>query len=207
MRAAAALVVAVAVAVGAAACRPPPPPVSLTGQWPDRVDPYWRVVERWTRTTRLQAEYQQVLQLSAVFKSPEWRAAHAVKDADTRGLVGEARLERLAQARAEDAGPYEVALLVTTWDRRENDLDRGKRSVWHVVLIDDDGREIEPLEIVRDKRPHFTVRAEFPALDEFATAYVARFPKTRPLLGPGIRALRLRMSSERGGVQLAWVSR
>ena len=71
--------------------------------------------------------------------------------------------------------------MVTTWDRRENDLDRGKKSVWRVVLVDEHGHEIEPLEIVKDKRPTFTVRAEFPALGDFATPYIARFPRTPPL--------------------------
>jgi hypothetical protein len=94
--------------------------------------------------------------------------------------------------------------MVATWDRRENDLDRGKKSVWRIVLIDESGREIEPLEIVRDRRPAFVVRAEFPALGEFATPYIARFPRTTPLFGPNARQVRLRMSSTRGGLEIAW---
>src|SRR6185312_17127156 len=130
--------------------------------------------------------------------------AHAMRDADHRGLTGDARDQRLAQAQADMAGPYEVELMVTTWDRRENDLDRGKRSVWRVVLVDEQGHEIEPLEIVKDKRPTFTVRAEFPALGDFATPYVARFPRTPAILGPSVHALKLRISGERGGVEVAW---
>jgi hypothetical protein len=62
--------------------------------------------------------------------------------------------------------------MVTTWDRRENAIERGKQSVWRVVLIDEAGHEIEPLEIVKDRRPSFVVRAEFPALGELATPYM-----------------------------------
>jgi hypothetical protein len=105
---------------------------------------------------------------------------------------------------AEMAGPYEVELLVTTWDRRENDLDRGKKSVWRIVLVDATGNEIEPLEIVKDKRPTFTLRADYPALGDFATAYIARFPRDKVLLGPDVKAIRLRMSSARGGIELTW---
>ena len=123
-----------------------------------------------------------------------------------RGLVGEAREQRIAQAQAEVAGPYELEIMVTTWDRRENDLDRGKKSVWRVVLIDEDGQEIEPLEIVRTSGPPFVVRAEFPALGDFATPYIARFPRTRPILGPVAKHVRLRMSSKRGGLELDWTS-
>ena len=116
----------------------------------------------------LRGEYQEVLDLAVTFKSPEWRAAHAARDAEHRGLTGDARDQRLAQAQAEMAGPYEVELMVTTWDRRENDLDRGQKSVWRVVLVDEQGREIEPIEIVKDAGRRSSLRSEFPALGDFA---------------------------------------
>jgi hypothetical protein len=194
-------------ALALVACAPKPGPVRLTEEWPAHpVSDYDTVVFNWTRTAVMRGQYQEVLDLAATFKSPEWRAAHASRDADHRNLDGPAREQRLAQAQADMAGPYEIELMVTTWDRRENDLDRGKKSVWRVVLIDDAGHEIEPLEIVRDKRPTFTIRAEFPALGDFATAYVARFPRTPPVLGPSVKAVRLRISGERGGVEVAWAA-
>ena len=165
--------------------------------------PYQRITNDWTRKTNLRGPYQEVLDLAATFKSPEWRTAYATKDADARGLSGAARDARLAQAQADAAGPIEIELLVTTWDRRENDLDRGPKSVWRVRLLDDSGAEIEPLQIVKDKRPAFVVRAEFPAFGDFATAYVASF--ARPKVMP--KSVRVRMSSERGGVQVEWASR
>ena len=187
------------------ACGAAPPPLRLTEDWPQQCGgDYDAITEVYTRRTSMRGEYQEVLQLAATLKSPDWRAAHAARDAEHRGLTGEARAQRCAQAQAEVSGPYEVELMVTTWDRRENDLDRGKRSVWHVVLVDEQGKEIEPLEILRDKRPAFTVRAEFPAFGDFAVAYVVRFPRDEPLLGPNAHALKLRMSSERGGVELEW---
>lgn len=194
-----ALALVVLVACGAA-----PPRVDLGGTWPAQPGDYDEVTERWTRKAELQTSYQQVLELAATLKSPEWRAAHAARDANHRGLTGEARSQRMAQAQAEMAGPYEIELMVTTWDRRENDLDRGKKSVWRVVLVDEQGHEIEPLEIVKDKRPTFTVRADFPAFGDFATAYIARFPRDKQILGPGVRKVELRMSSPRGGVRVLW---
>jgi hypothetical protein len=65
-------------------------------------------------------------------------------------------------------------------------------------MLDDNGTEIEPLEIVRDKRPVLVVRSEFPSMGDFAFAYIAKFPRRDP------KAIRLRMSSERGGVELSW---
>jgi hypothetical protein len=187
------------------ACATKPAPITLCEQWPAHLEhSYDEITLGWTRSAVLRGQYQEVLDLSATFKSPAWRASHAARQADVRGLVGDQRAQHLAQAQADMAGPLEVEMLVTTWDRRENDLDRGKKSVWRVVLVDDQGKEIEPIEIVRDKRPGYTVKAEFPEFGDFTIAYVARFPHDQ-LLGPDAKSLRLRMSSERGAVELQWV--
>lgn len=180
--------------------------IRLDESWPQNASDYRDATERWTRRTTMSTDYQEALKVAAVLKSPEWRLARAARDADHRRLTGPARDAVLAQAKADMAGPYEIELLVTTWDRRENDLDRGKRSVWRVVLVDESGTEIEPLEIVKDKRAPYVLRADFPAFGDFATAYIARFPRTAPVLGPTVSAVRLRMSSARGGVELEWAA-
>jgi hypothetical protein len=190
-----------------AGCATTQPVVKLTEDWPTARRSYDDVVGDWTRKVQLRGDYQEVCELVATFKSAEWRAAYTERDAEIRRLNPAARDQQLAQSRAELAGPYELEVMLTTWDRRENDLDRGKKSVWRVVLVDEAGAEIEPLEIVKDRRPTFVVRAEFPALGEFAQPYVARFPHTTPLFGPTAKQVRLRMSSTRGGVELAWQAR
>jgi hypothetical protein len=188
------------------ACGATYPTVRLTEDWPATIRDYDDVVDDWTRKAQLRADYQEVCELVATLKSAEWRAAYAAHDAQIRGLAGEALAQHLAQSRAEVAGPYEIEVMLTTWDRRENDLDRGKKSVWRIVLLDETGREIEPLEIVKDRRPAFVVRAEFPGLGEFATPYVARFPRTASIFGPAARQVRLRLSSTRGGLEVLWKS-
>jgi hypothetical protein len=194
----------IAIAWLCAACSATYPRVRLTEDWPAPIRSYGVVVQDWTRKAGLRGDYQEVCELVATLKSAEWRASHAMHDAEIRGLTGDARDQQLAAARAEVAGPYELEVMVTTWDRRENDLDRGKKSVWRVVLIDESGQEIEPLEIVKDRRPAFVVRAEFPSFGEFATAYLARFPRTTPMFGPAAKQVRLRMSSTRGGLEVEW---
>jgi hypothetical protein len=204
---AALLAIGVCCAMGlGAACGARQPTVHLTEEWPTTIRDYDDVVADWTRKAQLHAAYQEVCELVATFKSPEWRAAHAVYEAENRGLTGDARAKHVAEARADVAGPYEIELMVTTWDRRENDLDRGKKSVWRVVLLDEHGQEIEPLEVIKDRRPSYVVRAEFPGLGEFATPYIVRFPRTTQLLGPTARQLRLRMSSTRGGLEVLWTA-
>jgi hypothetical protein len=188
-----------------AACGGAEPTVRLVDDWPTSVSgDYEDVTERWTRRARMRGTYQEALEVAATFRSPEWRAIRAEKDADARGLEGEARAQRIAQARAEAAGPYEFQVMIVTWDRRESDLDRGAKSVWRVRLLDEQGFEIEPLEVIKDKRPPYIVREEFPAFGDFATAYLVRFPRTKPLLGPDVRQIRMRVSSSRGGISLIW---
>jgi hypothetical protein len=187
-----------------AACAQVAPTVRLTEDWPTTIRGYDAVVAEWTRKSQLRGEYQEVCELVATLKSPEWRAAYAAHDAEVRGLAGDARAQRMAESKADVAGPYELEVMLTTWDRRENDLDRGKKSVWRLALIDEHGAEIEPLEIVKDRRPTFVVRAEFPSFGEFATPYIARFPRSAGVFGPSARQVRLRMSSTRGGVEVNW---
>jgi len=177
----------------------------LTSEWPRTdVSDYEDITEDWTRKATLRGSYQEVVELAATLKSPEWRAAHAARDADHRGLTGAARAQRLAQAQAESDGPFEMELMVSTWDRRENDLDRGKRASWRVMLLDANGMEIAPLEIVKDRRPAYVIRTEFPAFGDFAQPYIVRFPREANVLGPNVKQVRLRLSSERGGVEVTW---
>lgn len=181
------------------------PPVPLTNEWPAKVGSYDAVTRTWTRGTSLSASYQEVLSVKATLLSPEWRAAQAARDAELRGLGPAARDELFAKAKEQaTTGPWEIELLVTTWDRRENDLHRGKRATWKVALLDEQGNEIQPLEIVKDRRPRYMVQADFEHYGDFAEPYLVRFPREKTVLGPGVRAVRLRLASVRGAVELAW---
>ena len=162
---------------------------------------YEKVTANWTRKGEMRERYQEALTVAVTFKSLEWREEFARKNARNRGLDGAALAQSVAQAKADDAGPLEFQMIVVTWDRRENDLDRGKKSVWRIRLLDEAGMEVEPLEIIRDKRPDYIIRAEFPAMVNFAKAYVVRFPRDKIT---NLANLKMHMSSPRGGVRLVW---
>ena len=200
MRWAAAIVVVAALA----GCPKPQPSPSLDGAWPVDAADYDAALARWTRSAELHRDYQMVVEVHATMRSPDWRAAFIEHSARQQrlGPQGRARLEE-AQRKA-DQEAHEIALVVDTWDRRENDLDRRDKSVWRVVLVDEQGNEYEPIEIVRDRRPRNVIRAELPAFGDFSKAYIARFPRDARVLGPGVRQFKVRVSSPRGAVEMTW---
>ncbi|WP_428261389.1 hypothetical protein [Haliangium sp.] len=179
-------------------------PAALDGTWPEQPGDYRAVHGEWTRHGVLRKYPVQVLEVFATFKAPAWRAAHAHHSADVQGLTPVAREALLAREREASEGPYEVTLLVTTHDRRENDFTKGERAAWQVALVDGDGNEISPTSIQRDRRPRAVIKAEFPDYGDFAEAYVAHFPRERELLGAEAKQVMLRVSSTRGKVELIW---
>ena len=197
---------AAALAIALAACTPPVHHVALTETWPTRVEPFEDVTAAWTSVARMRNGYEESLTLQATFKSSEWRAARLARDVGFAKMGEAAASEMVAKEQAALADHYEVELLVTTWERRENDLDRGERSVWRVSLVDEDGTEIPAAEIARDKRPREILLADYPEFGDFAIAYVAKFPRKTDLFRNGTRRIRLHMWSPRGGVELAWLA-
>lgn len=194
---------ALALALILIACGSTPPRVALTEDWPATCGDYDDVTEAWTRHGSFRRDFQQVITVDATFKTPAWRCAHATRLAKNRGLDPTATAALMEENRAAAAKAYEIELIVTTWDRKENELSR-PNPVWSLTLIDDKGRSVTPVKIERDKRPKHVLRAEFPTIGDFAEAYVAHFPHDPPVLGPGVKTVRLRLASERGALEVAW---
>ncbi|HEY8145915.1 MAG TPA: hypothetical protein VIG06_24710 [Kofleriaceae bacterium] len=187
-------------------------PVQLSSAWPQKTDDWDDVNEKWTRHGRDNSgvggdrrhKFEQTIDIYATFKSPEWRAASIAHRAEKHRMSGAAVRDLTQKAKAEDADHYEVALLVATYDRRSNDLQKGPRSTWRVALVDQGGTEIVASEIKRDRRPRFEIAAEFPHLGDFHEPYVARFPRSVDLLRPEAHRFQLKVTSEQGGVVLEW---
>ncbi|MEZ4367758.1 MAG: hypothetical protein R2939_15995 [Kofleriaceae bacterium] len=203
----AAVVIAWAAAGG---CGAAAPPVVLDGSWPaptarasvdDATDAYAAQTAAWTRHATLRRGYREVLTVDATLLAPPWRVAHAERAA---ALSGQPVAPLLEAERAADDEAYAVQLLLTTWERRENNLDQGERATWQVALIAEDGTVVPARRVARDKRPRTAIAAEFPTMGDFAQAYVAYFPRELALLGPSTREVRLRLHGTQGAVELRW---
>jgi hypothetical protein len=175
--------------------------------WPDRARSYEQAVEDWTRTGSFVRDFDRVLEVSATFLAPDWRAAYIEHRAEREMLGRDRRAELVAEQRTAAESYYEVELFVTTYRYEENDLQKGEKSTWRVTLLDDDGNELRPVEIQRDRRPPEIIRSYFPHARDGATAYVARFPRTQLVMGDGARKFSLTVASARGGVELVWTAR
>lgn len=183
------------------------PVKNFSDQWPSHTRPYAVVVQEWTRAGQIVQDFDKVLDLKATFMSPDWRASYVRKRAELE-LMGKDDRAALAETqKAADNEHYEVMLFVATYRHEENELQKGERSMWRVVLTDDQGKEIRPVEIKRDRRPFEVIRAYFPHATPRDIAYVARFPRTAELLGSGASKFSLKMASARGGVELVWTAR
>jgi hypothetical protein len=189
------------VALLCAGCGAAAPPADLRAGWPTQAGDYDTVTRTWTRSGKLRRDYQLVAEAHATLMAPPWRAAWIERRAVRGNLTGDGRARLEAEQKAADAAALEITIVLTTWDRRENDLDRGDKSVWRVVLVDGRGVEVTPSEIRRDRRPDNVIRAEFPSYGDFSRAYLVKFP--RELLGASDQLV-LKMSSTRGGFDLVW---
>lgn len=190
-------------AIAMGGCGAAPKPVDLCGTWPSTAGNFDDVTAAWTRHSEMERDYQEVISIDATFKSPEWRAAHVARTIKRSALDTAAADKLTADNQAAAAAAYEIELIVTTWDKKENQLSR-PNPVWTVTLIDGNGRSIAPLKIKRDKRPKHVLRAEFPSVPDFYEAYVVTFPVDPPVLTCGVKVVRLRVASERGAVEVAW---
>lgn len=182
------------------------PVKNFSDQWPSHARAYDVVVSEWTRSGQIVDDFDKVLDLKATFMSPDWRAAYVRKRADLELMGDEERASLTAEQKAADTEHYEVLLFVATYRHEENELQKGEKSMWRVVLADDQGNEIRPVEIKRDRRSYGAIHAYFPHTTPRHITYVARFPRSAELLGSGASKFSLKMASARGGVELVWTA-
>ena len=201
-----AVLLALALGCGTAA----PQPVDLSPNWPSQAPDLEAATTNWTRTDRVIAglaeDVELIAELDATFKSPAWRTA-LVEREGKRGKLTRAEIDaKLAEQKKAASEHHEFTLLLTTHDRRINDLSKGKRSVWKLRLRNSEGVEVAPLEVKKDRRPRSEIASEFPHLGDFDQIYLVKFPGDHPILGAGDR-FALKMWSGRGSVELTWSSK
>jgi hypothetical protein len=185
------------------------PSVRATEPWPEAAGAYREAYDRHTRHASARNGYDTVLDAFATLKASAWRAAYVAELARRTKLSGSERDALATQEKDADSQAWEIELLCATWRPAWNDFAKESRSMWRVVLVGDDGREVTPIKVERDRRQRGVIESYFFGAGPFHKAYVLTFPKTaadgQPLVAPdGPSRLALRIGGALGQLEMEW---
>jgi hypothetical protein len=180
------------VSLACAACGAEPR-IALTSAVPATPGDFQQVSAEWTRHGELQQDFQLVISVDAVIRSPAYLAARAARDGQS-----------VAAGTTTEAPTFQVGLVVATWDRRENNLQVATNPAWRVEMFDDLGNRWLPTAIERDRRSEHLLRADYPTLRDFSQVYIVTFPGQPSLLGTAAKVVTLRVAGVRGRADVVW---
>lgn len=170
---------------------------------------YEQVLDTWTRTENLitLAQLDNLLTATATFESWDFRWAYVVRYVEDYRLNLDQRKKLLDQTLDETKTSHHFFVAITGGRRRHNDLTKPD-SAWIVRLIDSEGNETVPAEIVAVKRPNAVERTYFPYLTPFHQVFRIRFPVAksdgRPVISPRAEWFGLRFAGAQGNSELVW---
>jgi len=170
---------------------------------------YGSVLGRWTRTAddfdfgRL----GEVLHVTATFESHEMRWAYVVRYAADHSMTTEERTRLLERSLADSEARHRFFVTVGAPIYREGDL-TSDQSDWRVLLVDSNGRQTEPVELLRIPRPSRDMRAYFPSIHRQRHVFRIAFPVVDEggarTIEPGSDRVTLRFAGASGTVNLQW---
>jgi hypothetical protein len=172
-------------------------------------DDYDDIYESWTRDDQdfEWALLDDVLHVTATFESWEFRWAYVVRYSYDHALEADAREAMLRATLADAQDNHRFYVTVAGSDFREQNL-AGRHSAWRVLLVDPEGRQTEPLEIERIRRPSAADEIYFPSTTAHRQAFRLVFPGARadgtPAIPAGSDHVILRFTGARGRVDLRW---
>lgn len=193
------------------ACRTGNPP--RIGERPARLSDqaeraYADVFERYSDQGEIYDQFDTRLFAGATHQTWPFREARVNRVAEFQALPPEVKAQRLAEERARFDAAHELILGVHVNNHQFDDFDR-PNSIWRMVLVTQTG-EFAPARVERIGRADLAMRALYPYLDDFWTAYRVYFPKvTRTgtvVIPPGQNEVTLRLASTLGRVDLEFAA-
>jgi hypothetical protein len=165
-------------------------------------------LKRWTRHGHVIADFDDALDVNATLRSPEFRAAYAEKYLKVYRVEPETQPKVRGELISDGADTFEFHVESAAHDYDINDFTSAK-SIWRVTLVDDQGHEVKPIEIVPDKARRQAEIEFYPYAGIFARGWRMRFPRARldgtPLVGAGTKSLMLRIAGPPGTIELVWL--
>jgi hypothetical protein len=169
---------------------------------------YDHVLTEWTRTEHLitLAALDDVLTVTATFESWDFRWAYVVRYAHDYQLSIEQRRTLLETTLADTRQHHQFFVALYGPNRKWTDLTKAT-SAWIVRLVDDQGHETAPEEIVPISKPGPIERTYFPYASVWRQAYRFKFPVSTaqgPTVAPDAKWFGLQFSGVQGSQQVVW---
>ncbi|MCI0571089.1 MAG: hypothetical protein L0Y66_10065 [Myxococcaceae bacterium] len=165
---------------------------------------YTQLLNRYSGRAEVYARFDTRAFFATTFQSPTFREARARRLSAFRSETLTELESRLDQERREDAESHEFFLGAHVNAPQFDDLDR-KGTVWRIALVTPAG-SVLPLGVERIGRANLPMRALYPYMDTFWTAYRVRFPREvagQPVIPPGTEQVTLQIASPLGQAEMA----
>jgi hypothetical protein len=165
-------IVAFAIVAFSTACRTLPFPD------PDLEGEYGKALKKWTRKVALYSGLETRAFVRVVYLSPDFVISQALEISRMRAELPDKAAETLARMRSDYRQPSFFAVVYIP-DKTANDWNE-PNSVWRLALNQGLGEQA-PEKVQRFEVPfNAELRALYPYLDEYSTAYLLRFPDAAP---------------------------
>lgn len=170
---------------------------------------YEAVLRDWTRDEELivMSELDNVLNVTATYESWDFRWAYVVRYASDYRLTVDQRKLLLERSLSESREYHQFYTALYAEKHKWADL-TAENAAWIVRLIDDQGNETAPSEIIVIKRPGAIERTYFPYTSPWRSAFRLRFPTRKadgsPTISPKARWFGLRFAGAQGHQELTW---
>ncbi len=172
-------------------------------------DDYPEIYERWTRASHPFdfGQLRTVLHATASLESREFRWAYVVRYADDFELSTDARNAMLTATMADAEKHHRFFVSIGGGKPREMDL-TDEEGAWRVLLVDDRGRMVRPVEIQPVGGCTASERVYFPQCSPYRRAFRLVFPAVNedgmPTIAPEALFAVLRFTGPEGQLDLRW---
>jgi hypothetical protein len=157
---------------------------------------YEAYLDQYTQTASLYDVLDSKIFFRVVWQSPRFVEARVRREAMFKDLPSAEYQQRLEAEQGRQREATEFFMGVHANESRFEDFSR-KDSMWRMVLITDDGRELPPLTVERLGRTSTEMRSYYTFMESFWVGYKLRFPAL-----PAGQHVHLRLSSALGRADL-----
>jgi hypothetical protein len=179
----------------------------------ESADPYYTqtyksVCDRWSQEARIHHGFELSLIVSATFESADFRRAYADEYAQAYQLTPAEKDQFMEDQMKAGRLGHEFLMATFVPETKWDDFDRAD-SMWKLLLVNDEGERVAPVEVRNLKRQKAVMSHFFPYITPWTSVYLVRFPSkttesNRPVIGDNTKDIRLVVTSVLGTAELVW---